>query len=235
MRQRAAGMAGEDREARGLITEMAKAVRSASFSFEPSEAEVAAYAIGWAIRATRTALAVARLHDAGLGHEAAPLARSLLEHSATIAWLEKNRAAALPVIAYERSRHQTNLWESASDADWDLSHSEKPTRGEKPEGPLLGQFQSFEQMLAALGRSEHYAIYRIDSGVAHAGYLSAEAYFDDASGPSWDPPMPPTPLRSAAVMLAMALDSLTDIVRCPEIEIAVQDAGNQLDLTATEG
>jgi Family of unknown function (DUF5677) len=130
----------------------------------PNRVRCLQLAYGWGAEIHRLARAVIVLLDAGLGHEARPIVRVLLEHTVTLHWLvEAGDGAAEAFLA----RHERSMQKLRKDAEGgplmpppDLvapkAIGEVPIL---PEGQALRDFRSICRDLSLLNTL--YAVFRL--------------------------------------------------------------------------
>lgn len=88
-----------------LLTGHLRAMDRIEAAAERASASLLGY--GWWVRIVRTALAVRTLHQDGLGHEAAPLVRTILHHAAALCWLVREPDRAAEAVKYQASSEGT--------------------------------------------------------------------------------------------------------------------------------
>jgi hypothetical protein len=180
--------------------------------------------VTWMIRILRTAEAMIALYDQGLGDTAPPLSRSIIEHSISMMWLSERREEAVKAVEYGHRKHQRNVLKAAAEGGWDLDAFNVETgthamNDHLPEPEEWPRFNWIEQRIPAKQFPTWYTAYRLESALSHATYLSGATY---ASGPEevgfyWEPQIPATPLRGAAVFVVLAAEALAELVETSTI------------------
>jgi hypothetical protein len=161
-------------------------------------------AYGWWARIVRTGRAIVILHRQGLAHEAAPLVRTLLHHSAALIWLDEFPDEALEALRWEHQKQGSKMLAKAIERSWDLDPIglvESPT-DEKPAG--YRYLQQTEELCCRAGLDHLYVAFLIESKFTHPTGLSADAYLavvGDELVLLKEPPVH-TPLRGAVVFAA---------------------------------
>jgi Family of unknown function (DUF5677) len=237
MSPRARKLVGDDAVAASVIADLGRVVREAEdFSSGDAEVMIAAAALGWMIRAARTAEGVVLLHRHDLGSEAAPLARSVMEHAMKLYWLVHRRESAVDTLTYDHQRYQALLKKSMDEGGWDLDGigADLPSHEDLVRPEHWTEFRSFESVLTAIDRESLYAAYRLESAFSHATYLSGAAYwnydrFDRGEpGYGWRPAAAATPLHATATHLAMCLDAATQVIESETIAEGIARAATRL-------
>ncbi len=239
MSPRAVKLEGDESVAARVIDELARTIREAEdFAAEAEHVQLAAIALGWMIRASRTAQGVVVLHRHELGHESAPMARSVMEHAMKLHWLVQRPDSAIETITFDHRRYQSLLKQSMEKGGWDLEgiDDELPSHEDLTKPGGWSEFRNFENVLDAIERDEFYAAYRLESSFSHATYLSGAAYWDyerferGEPGYGWRPAVAVTPLRATAANLALCLEAGAEVVQSETIASALVDARTSLKI-----
>jgi hypothetical protein len=212
------GAEPDDNAAVEAIALLSETFQSHTKLVAPLEDEnVARTGVAWTIRVLRTAEAIVELHRLALGDTAAPLVRSVMEHSISMLWLVERRAEAVLAINYGHRQHQRRLRESATAHGWDLSGLDKEIVHAPLDHPMVkpedwARFEHFEQRMKDPTIRSWYTAYRVESSLSHASYLSGAIYIREDRGFQWEGIVPPTPLRATAVFTVMAVQALNELL-----------------------
>lgn len=218
-------VAEPDNAAVEAIALLSESFRSHTELVVPLEDENAARtAVGWAIRVLRTSEAIVELHRLGLGDTAAPLVRSVMDHAISMLWLVERRSEAVKAIEYGHRQHQRRLRDSAAAHGWDLSGLDEDVKNAPLDRAMVkpedwARFDNFEQRMKDPIIRSWYPIYRVESGLSHASYLSGALYVRDDGGFQWEGIVPPTPLRATAVFTVLAIQALNELLN-PSAQLA---------------
>lgn len=176
--------------------------------------------------------AVRELHDAGLGHYAASIRRSLLEHSISIVAVERDPAA---FESYVRGLQTTTQRlqdamrrvgvEAPEGMDEILGWATDPATTSKDRGlHMKHRFEDF-------GESGHrlYVSWLQETVMSHATYATAVLYLTETPNDDWptltvDPQVLPNDWESDALcadLFVLALDGLTRMLRDDPLREAV--------------
>ncbi|WP_234375405.1 hypothetical protein [Streptomyces sp. CB01373] len=131
--------------------------------------------------AERQAAAIVLLHRKGLGHEAAPNRRALLEHMAQIRWLAEDGADAVDSMNRALQQSQKRLREAADAAGmtYDPTIADLVAAAVIPSNSAE-QFTRFTPLFKRLG-SVFLAIWRAETQLAHPTLTAAQCFFDDTA------------------------------------------------------
>lgn len=207
------------------------------------DARAAMVGVTWMIRILRTAEAMIAVYDQGLGDTAPPLSRSIIEHSISLMWLSERREEAVKAVEYGHRKHQRNVFKSAAEGEWDLAaldvDGETHVMNNKMPVPEdWPRFNWIEQRIPAKQFPAWYTTYRLESALSHATYLSGAVYASRRKEVEfhWEPQIPATPLRGAAVFVVLAAEALTELVETSKtFKAALADAATFLGLRPNEG
>lgn len=148
-----------------------------------SEAGAAAVIWGWTARVVRMAEATLSIHREGFTTEAAPMLRSMLEHTIALPWLVDKRGAAFQTLARERADNWARFKAAQTD-DWTLEGESaallEAARTVETDTDTLSQNVN----LKTAHRAQSYGLGTVlqawlyETWFAHATLQSAEPYFD---------------------------------------------------------
>ena len=224
----------EEEKYRHVIEATAVAIQQRNWEF-PQEFEKPAWmAVAWLIRASRSAQAATIIYERGYSSEAAPLVRSLIQHTAALSWLVDRGQEAVDAIVYYHRQHQARLLDSASKANWNLELDDDLTalldELDETKPPELITLTNFQEMCRRASLEVWYATYRVESALSHPTYLSGSIYWRDSEkrGFHYDAPFPGASLRVTAVMLLMAAAKVDEL--SPDPSFAKQLRVIQKDL-----
>ncbi len=150
----------------------------------PGTANLFKAAFGWWAGITRSSQAVLTLRRVGLEHEAAPIVRSIVQHSLVLQWMVEVGDAAVNAVAEYGDNNTRLLLDTLAQAKWELPdgfNPEVPPRPAVP-NPLVSKVKNFEELCIRYDARKLYVTFRILSAYAHPTATGALAYFDQASG-----------------------------------------------------
>lgn len=138
-------------------------------------------AYGWWVRTVRTAEAVRLLHRSGLEHEAAPLVRTVIQHSVALIWLADERIDAYEAAMYRHFQRElgdtdsplARYWRQVTSGD----RSDSPTSCDAPES--LRRLENFRNMCDHVDRDNSYVYYALN---AYQAYSTASIYVHPSAG-----------------------------------------------------
>lgn len=160
-----------------LATVFSRIASADSVAARRESQEIFPVAFGWWARITRTSEAVALLYASDLGHESAPLVRSVMQHALALQWLTENGAASLAAVYEYGETHYKNLMDSAEKVDWDLPPGLRTPEPATQKNTWVSELRNFEQMCSLYDDKGIYAVFRILSSYSHPTYHSARAYY----------------------------------------------------------
>jgi hypothetical protein len=127
---------------------------------------------GWWAWINNSSKLVLLAYDAGLGHEASPSVRSILEHAVVMQWVIDDREPATAAIAAKAADNRRKLFDDATAQGWaipdDITRPE-PTRQTMPD---------FASLCARYDAKILYIPYRMLSAHVHPSAKGAETYVD---------------------------------------------------------
>jgi hypothetical protein len=104
-----------DEQAAELIVRLNRLHSSLGTLVSPPGREAAALlGYGWWTRVVRSAEAMRLLHSHALSNEASPVLRSLLHHTAVLAWLRKDLGAVLETVSHDNDHRRQKLYQKAT-------------------------------------------------------------------------------------------------------------------------
>jgi hypothetical protein len=154
---------------------------------------------GWWLHINAQAGDYLTLITSGSTITAAPLFRSIIEHTFSMIWLADTGEDAMTAISAYGWQQADKMLKSMTDNGWDVSGIQLPTKPatpadqDSPEGKrynkLFGEFSTFVNMLTAFSTpadssKDRYDVYRYLTTHSHATAQTAEAYIrqhDDGS------------------------------------------------------
>lgn len=222
---------------RQAIAAIAAAVQRRKWEFSSELEKPAWMGVAWLIRAVRTAEAAAILYERGFSSEAAPLVRSVIQHTAALAWLVEKKHEAVDAIVYFHRQHQRRLLDSAFKAEWDLEIDEDLesflAELDEKKPPELVTLANFQEMCRQAGLGVWYASFRVESALSHPTYLSGSIYWrengsGEGGGFHYDDPFEGASLRVTAVMLLLAAAKVDEL--SPDAAFSAKLMGIQEEL-----
>lgn len=190
---------------------------------------------GWWAGMTRSSQAVVTLRRAGLAHEAAPIVRSILQHSLVLQWMVDVGDAAIDAVAEYGDDNTRLLIDTAKKASWDLPEGVGDDLPPKPgtANPLVKKIKIFEQLCTQYGAGELYVTFRILSAYAHPTATGAMAYVDQASGTPASRSTSPT--RAYVLQTALCLAQAGRVIDSMLVESPLaEDLGRVDELLGAE-
>jgi hypothetical protein len=211
---------GDDRRAELTVERLAEdSMEVDSVDVRRETANVALLAYGWWRRCVRTADAIRILHREGLGHEAAPLTRTLLHHTAALCWLRLEPSVAYDAVLYDHDRSRFKLGQSVIMLDWDVDP--EAVRVKKPSGPRpagVDYLDNVDKLVKRVGLPDIYVAFRTDSSFVHPSAIGADVYLE-RTPPSeeiavalrHEPDAGPSPMRTVASSAIQATLCLAEL------------------------
>ncbi|MGI5135838.1 DUF5677 domain-containing protein [Streptomyces sp. CA-106110] len=173
--------ADNERAYKGL-RDLAELTRNVA-ELAPTEDDRRPFLVAWGLLAAaqRQAHAVVLLHRKGLGHEAAPNRRALLEFMAQIRWLAEDGADAVDSMNRALKESQKRLREAADSAGMTYD----PTIADVVAATVIppnsaNQFNNFTPLFKRLGGAL-LAVWRAETQLAHPTLTAAQCFFDDTA------------------------------------------------------
>jgi hypothetical protein len=140
-------------------------------------------AYGWWAFIVRCSQAVVVLRRAGLGHEAGPIVRGILQHGMVLQWLVDTGDDAVDAVAEYGDNNVRKLLRTMTDAKWPpvegLTMSAPPAPVRR--NPLVHRIEDFSQLCIAYDARQLYVPFRLLSAYVHPTMVGARAYIDEAT------------------------------------------------------
>lgn len=127
---------------------------------------------GWWAWINKSSKLVLLAHDTGLGHEASPNVRTILEHAVVMQWVIDDPETATPTIAAIASENRRKLFNDATAQAWTI-----PDDITRPD-PTSPTKLNFEAICTRYHAQVFYIPYRMLSNHVHPTAKGAEAYVD---------------------------------------------------------
>ena len=204
-----------DEQAAELIVRLNRLHSSLGTLAAPAARDGAALGYGWWSRVVRSAEAMRLMQHHSLSKEASPVLRSLLHHTAALAWLREDPVAVLEAVKYDGQRRQQKLYQKAIARQWRLPGVKlgPPPRGKPPAG--LAYLDRFEDLCDLVRSPNLYVAYMIESGDVHPSGISGDVYLTERDGKVEHSPVPTrpgVPLRVAAAFAGTATNEFGELV-----------------------
>lgn len=165
--------AEEAREAIRTLTDAFDTLTaSGAVNVQAADEQVFTDVFGWWVWINNSSKLVLLAHDAGLGHEASPSVRSILEHAVLMQWVIDDREAATAAIAAKAADNRRKLFDNATAQGWTI-----PDGITRPE-PTPQSMLDFASLCARYDAEAFYIPYRMLSAHVHPSAKGAEAYVD---------------------------------------------------------
>jgi len=140
-------------------------------------------AYGWWAFVVRCSQAVVVLRRAGLGHEASPIVRGILQHGMVLQWLVDTGDDAVDAVAEYGDNNVRKLLRTMTEAKWPpvegLTMSAPPTPASQ--NPLVHKIEDFSQLCIAYDARQLYVPFRLLSAYVHPTMVGARAYIEEAT------------------------------------------------------
>lgn len=160
---------------------------------DQAEAHAIAVAWGWLIRLKRTAEAVLELEKYGYGNEAAPLARSVIEHAIRLPWAaDKGRQEFVEILIRMRNWSLQKTLEAA-EAGWSLTDDQRDQIKvlQDEAGEDFKHLDRFMQLAAVIADDPQqfaglYQIWLAETQESHPSLQSSASYREQSkNGLTW--------------------------------------------------
>lgn len=160
---------------------------------DQAEAHAIAVTWGWLIRLKRTAEAVIELEKCGFGNEAAPLARSVVEHAIRLPWAaDKGRQEFVEIPIRMRSWSLQKTLEAA-EAGWPLTDEQRDQIQDLQDeaGEDFKQLDRFMQLAAVVADDPEqfaglYQVWLSETQQSHPSLQSSSSYREQSEdGLTW--------------------------------------------------
>jgi hypothetical protein len=167
-----------------LVAAFEELAAAGSVRVLPGATRVFTAAFGWWAGITRSSQAVLALRRSGLEHEAAPIVRSIVQHSLVLQWMVEVGDAAIDAVAEYGDNNTRLLLDTLAQADWPLPDGLDASVPPRPAvaNPLVSKVKNFEELCIRYGARQLYVTFRLLSAYAHPTATGAMAYVDHASG-----------------------------------------------------
>jgi hypothetical protein len=192
-------------------------------------ARVFTAAFGWWAGITRSSQAILTLRGAGLEHEAAPIVRSVVQHSLVLQWMVEVGDAAIDAVAEFGDNNTRLLLDTLAQANWPLPEGFYPQVPAKPPvaNPLVSKVKNFEELCIRYGARQLYVTFRLLSAYAHPTATGAMAYVDHASGAPASRSTAPT--RASILQTALCLAQAGHVINSLLTESPLRASLEQVD------
>jgi hypothetical protein len=136
---------------------------------------------GWLMRCVRGAYAVKTLHDSGMGGEASPVARSVVEHLVALRWLMTDGGtinSPLRTNHHEQTKRVLTALEVASSPAFDGEHFARVLASTEHDDHGRDHLQQFAHRAKLHATKQDMTVYFAEVMRSHATYQSAISYWD---------------------------------------------------------
>jgi len=187
-----------------------------SISFTSNIQRTVILAHGWYVAANRTATAIMLLETRGLGHEAAPLRRSLIEHAVALGWLtQATEDAANSLLRGYQELNIKKLKQVFDQVAPEKAAMFNDILDVEVAASSEDHYLAFRHLCNRFGTQRIYAEWLRNTGLSHATYASAMAY-TTASGEdinlSREPNQTPDASTEIATMLLLASHHFNELL-----------------------
>ena len=191
---------------RTLVAAFDALVDRGNLPVAPDRVNVIELVAGWWAWIVGSSKVVLWANEAGLGHEAAPNVRSILEHGLVLQWVVDDPSTAVPVVASKAANDRRKLSNDVQRQNWSIPD------GVSAPDPVTGSALDFASLCALYNAESFYIPYRMLSSHVHPTAKGAEAYLTRSDGSS----VATAPSHADLVLVAIcliqtfiAVDSLT--------------------------
>lgn len=210
---------------------------------DQAEAHAVAVAWGWLIRLKRTAEAVMELEKSGYANEAAPLARSVVEHAIRLPWAaDKGRQEFVEILIRMRSWSLQNTLKAA-EAGWPLTDDQRGQIKDLQDeaGEDFKQLDRFMQLAAVVADDPEqfaglYQVWLAETQESHPSLQSSASYREQSEdGLTWSLSTSPRPgtRRYDVVMPSLLWIGLRGYARIADLtdhfETGVNELGQRME------
>lgn len=163
------------------IRRLQKLYDVSTISFMSNIQRTVILAHGWYVACNRTATAIMVLETRGLGHEAAPLRRSLMEHAVGLVWLaEATEDAVNSLVRGYQNLNVKKLKEVFEKVSPDQVHCLVGILDVTVDPSSEDQYLAFSKLCKRFGVERIYGGWLLNTALSHATYASAVAYVDNS-------------------------------------------------------
>lgn len=134
------------------------------------------YAHGWSRAVLQGAAALDAIHSAGLGAEAAPIRRLMIEHASLAEWLAKEPVDAVDVFDDASIFGLKKLRAAAMSAQMATSDETAHLDGYEPSGSTRMNWAPVGNLMTGLGLHGLKAAWLIETRLSHAGTATAARF-----------------------------------------------------------
>jgi hypothetical protein len=196
---------------------------------------VGAIANGWYLRCQRSAEAAGLLEEQGFGGEAAPLRRSIIEHSVALKWLAAEGDGILDTLKRGHASAASGILDAWDKAGWegiDVAYLSKMIEELREADRSNDLYLNFQPRAEKYGDASDLPPYRTEAGLSHPTYESAMAYWDDDEKTNVDRARPTVNTwRLCTIYLLNALQSFASTLEADSISAALLNVEARLTLT----
>jgi len=190
-------------------------------------------AYGWWVWINRSAKLVELAIGQGLGHEATPNVRTILEHTVALLWVIDEGDVVVDAVEAAASVSRGKLYDKLVEAGWPIPDG--ATRADAVTHPLRGIVTNFADLCIRYGALTLYVPYKLHSAHVHPSKDGDKAYLTE-SGELADHPVRPSDDEHRvllALCLLWATDGMNALLATGRLDVALQQAtrilGTQLD------
>lgn len=169
------------------LTELTELLKQDVGQFAPSPADRRPFIIGWGLVAAlhRQACAVTLLHRKGLGHEAAPNRRLMIEYMAQLQWLARDGEEAADSLNKAFQHTHSKLRKAVDEGgvftyDDEVAASADAVAAAVVPPNATNQYNLTSKLLGRLGNGL-LEIWTSETQLSHSGITAARVFFNDSS------------------------------------------------------
>jgi hypothetical protein len=193
---------------------------------EHADVFIAVY--GWWAWLNRTSKLVLIAHDAGLGHEAAPNVRTILEHTLVMQWVADVGADALATLIALDSERRRKFIDELTAAGWPVP--EGVTAPPRVTHPMKRKIENFQELCITYDARSLYVPYRMLSSNVHPTGSGAMDYVTEDNHLAAHPRRDDSEANLAivAVSLIQAALTINSLLERDTLVAAISDARKRL-------
>lgn len=165
-------------------------------------------AFGWWMWINRSTKLTMLAIDQGLGHEATPNVRTVLEHTMMLLWLIDEGDDVLDAVDAAWSVSRSKLYDKLVEANWSIPAG--TSKGELVKHPLRGIATNFADLCKRYGAPTIYVPYKLLSAHVHPSSAGARSFLGEG-GELLDHPVRPSDEEHRA-LLALCLHWTADAI-----------------------